>query len=261
MSIFFDFLIHHKTMFSELIVINEKKAYDYTVLSRRTIVRWAICKDTKGTLYLSMGDHDPNQWSHINQQVIDEDIVILTIFSSQTVDFIVWFKHYWYTTYKKTLWLFFPFKKHSLLQIAQHKKRSSTHIIWDEQQYCYYEDTKKKKTWQTLIVFPDLRTLINKTSTRDQKNVHICHSQQTDLQKIKNFNAIQNGSRWTILSTPSQIFFDWHHIKHIEIVDPRRRYYKNQQNPRYSVPTICKKIAEIRWCTYHERWLFTWEEY
>ena len=102
--------------------------------------------------------------------------------------------------------------------------------------------------WSQLIVVPDVWTIHN-IITRQPWLYPIATSASTALQWSKLRRWSQSGHLSTLIATPSQIFWDWRDIQQILIVDHHKRYYKNQQNPRYDTVEVCEKIAHVRWCT------------
>lgn len=108
----------------------------------------------------------------------------------------------------------------------------------------------KTENWQTLIVFPDLRTLINLTTSdfREQSWVDTLLSTNTQNQKDKSRRNIKNGNTQVILATHSEIFQNYKDLQKIIIIRPHKRYYSNQQDPRYKTLQVVKKLSEIWDC-------------
>lgn len=104
--------------------------------------------------------------------------------------------------------------------------------------------------WQTLVVFPDLRTLMNITDERFtfQAWVDVLLSSNTQSQKDKSRRNIKNGNTNIILATHSEIFQNYKDLQKIIIIRPHKRYYANQQDPRYKTLDVVKKLSEIRNC-------------
>ncbi len=114
-------------------------------------------------------------------------------------------------------------------------------------------DSKKisfPQDWQTLVVFPDLRTLINLTDEKftSQQWVDVLLSSNTQNQKDKSRRNIKNGNTNIILATHSEIFQNYKDLQKIIIIRPHKRYYANQQDPRYKTLDVVKKLSEIRNC-------------
>jgi len=104
--------------------------------------------------------------------------------------------------------------------------------------------------WQTLIVFPDLRTLINMTDDefRKQPWVDTLLSTNTQNQKDKSRWNIKLGNTKFIFATHSEIFQNYNNLKKIIIFYPHKRYYANQQDPRYKTLAVVQKMSEIYKC-------------
>ena len=104
--------------------------------------------------------------------------------------------------------------------------------------------------WQTLIVFPDLRTLINMTDDdfRKQPWVDTLLSTNTQNQKDKSWRNIKLWNTKVIFATHSEIFQNYNNLKKIIIVYPHKRYYANQQDPRYKTLEVVQKMSEIYGC-------------
>jgi len=103
---------------------------------------------------------------------------------------------------------------------------------------------------QTLVVFPDLRTLMNLTDEKfiSQTWVDTLLSSNTQNQKDKSRRNIKNGNTNIILATHSEIFQNYKDLQKIIIIWPHKRYYANQQDPRYKTLDVVKKLSEIRDC-------------
>ena len=104
--------------------------------------------------------------------------------------------------------------------------------------------------WQTLIIFPDLRTLINMTDDefRKQPWVDTLLSTNTQNQKDKSRRNIKLWNTKVIFATHSEIFQNYNDLKKIIIFYPHKRYYANQQDPRYKTLAVVQKMSEIYNC-------------
>jgi primosomal protein N' len=99
---------------------------------------------------------------------------------------------------------------------------------------------------QTLIVYPDLWTMYMMTdiSLRTMPGVLFIHSSDTQVKKDKAFWQIKRGLVKYILVTHAELFQDFHSLQHITLVHPYKRYYANQQDPRYKTPDVLKYLAD-----------------
>ncbi|MFA5747679.1 MAG: hypothetical protein WC872_01035 [Candidatus Absconditabacterales bacterium] len=100
---------------------------------------------------------------------------------------------------------------------------------------------------QVLIILPDLRTLHNLFSDKllEDKLVSFIYSNSSQNQKDKSRRKIKNGNTVLIISTYGEIFQDFYNLQKIILVDPHKRYYSNQQDPRFKTQEVAKQMAEI----------------
>ena len=100
---------------------------------------------------------------------------------------------------------------------------------------------------QTLIIFPDNRSRFNMLPDARWASPDALHLISTDTQNKKDLHRrkIKKGARWPIIATHSEVFQPYTNLKKILFVDSHKWYYNNQQDPRYSLPTVVKKIGEI----------------
>jgi len=143
-------------------------------------------------------------------------------FSEKTIQLIHWMVKTRFTSYKKIFNLFLP-----------------TFEI--EKLFKYKTWKLKKKNKQFLYIFPDLRTAYN--ITKNLENIYSSHN--TTIQKIKLFWQIKNWKLENLWCTSSQIFQDRYNLEKITIYYPHKRYYKNQQDPRYDTFEVAKKMSQI----------------
>lgn len=114
---------------------------------------------------------------------------------------------------------------------------------------------------QCLCVFPDMWTLHQYVSTWivSKKDVFLAHAKMTKKQQAEGYRGIATWQKRLVISTPSQIFFDWHDIWQIILIDQHKRYYKQPQDPRYHSGTVCEYISQIYDCHFSSTW-FTLDE-
>ncbi len=108
----------------------------------------------------------------------------------------------------------------------------------------YKKNKKKKINPQELFLFPDLWTAYN--ILWNLNNLYSSHN--TIIQKIKLFRDIKSWKSIKLFCTHSNIFQDWVNLKKITVYYPHKRYYKNQQDPRYHTIEVIKKMKEIYNC-------------
>lgn len=132
---------------------------------------------------------------------------------------------------------------------SSYKSALKYFLSYDISKLLKHEGVKKpkKNISQTLSVYPDLWTLVNMVNKSELENPsHIfLNAKMTQKQ--------QNLARWKIkkwfitqvFCTHAEIFQNRQNLQKIHIYEPYKRYYKNQQDPRYSTPSVIQKISEI----------------
>lgn len=102
---------------------------------------------------------------------------------------------------------------------------------------------------QNLIIIPDNWSRMNQLS-KFFFNDYVLHlaSLDTQTRKDKNRRDIKNSKVWIIVSTQSEIFQPFNNLWTICFVDWYKRYYHNQQDPRYDIWDVVKKMQEIWDC-------------
>ena len=81
----------------------------------------------------------------------------------------------------------------------------------------------------------------------DQQAVGGLFLSALDTQARKNLNRwkIKQGEEQLIFCTGAEVFQDFKKLGQIFLVEPQKRYYASQQDPRYKLETVVKKIAEL----------------
>ena len=159
--------------------------------------------------------------------------------SIQTIQLIHWMVYEWYTTYKNVVKLFFDQEIDSLLwKEIKPKKGKMYHSckIWN--QIITWEK------YQTLIVFPDIRTFLNIFPENKFEGTFL-YSLDSQAKKNKNRWNIKTGNENLIATTSSEIFQDYNNLKKIYFIEPQKWYYAAQQDPRYKVDMVINKLAEL----------------
>ncbi|MBO4203619.1 hypothetical protein J5893_02175 [bacterium] len=103
------------------------------------------------------------------------------------------------------------------------------------------------KDAQTLVIFPDNWTRFNvlPPATFEEKNLISLVSTDTQNKKDLHRRSVKKGLATTIIATHSEVFQPFCNLKKILLYDPDKRYYNNQQDPRYTLPVVAEKMAEI----------------
>ena len=163
-----------------------------------------------------------------------------SLLSDKTIELIHRMVYVRYTTYKNVIKYFLDQEVEKLIskEIKPNKKKK------------YYNTTLWKTNitinWnhQILIVFPDIRTY-NSIIWKGKWEWIFLYS--LDTQNVKNTNRwkIKTWNENLIYSTSSEIFQNYSNLKEIFFIEPQKRYYAAQQDPRYKVGTVLEKIAEI----------------
>lgn len=180
-------------------------------------------------MYLALGDT-------VSRKVPKEKYTILEtislhhawFFSKKAIELLHRMSHEYYSSYKNIVKLFVPGELADLF---------------------HREIKTKKKQPQKLLVYPDVRTMANLAQQSEielsDKGIAILNGTSTQLQKDKARWGIKMGHIHTLLGTPSQVFQDWKDLDQITLIDSHQRYYKSQQDPRYDVREICKKLSDL----------------
>lgn len=172
--------------------------------------------------------------------------------NKETMALLHWMVETYYTTYKSVVKHFVTDELNKLLE------REAKSVKSIKSKVCKVENFSVAKEWQTLIVFPDLRTLTNECGNVEalkSANVALLLASQTEKQKAEHRWEIKKGMRSVILCTYAEIFQDFNDLKKIIRVDPHKWYYANQQDPRYKVGEVLKKMAELRWAELESAWI------
>lgn len=182
------------------------------------------------------------------------EIIEKKLLNKQTLELLHRMVYQRYSTYKNVAKLFLPQEVEKLIdkKINKKSKKSTVSvplIKWEEGGLLSHS-INFSRNWQTLIVFPDLRTLMNLTTQtfRQQNWLDTLLSTNTQNQKDKSRRNIKNWNTQVILATHSEIFQNFKNLQKIVIFYSHKRYYSNQQDPRYKTIEVLKKLSEIRDC-------------
>ena len=148
-----------------------------------------------------------------------------------------------YSTYNNVLKYFVSFEISQLLareaKIKWWKKKlNSTNISipFDESR-------------QNLVIIPDNRSRKNQLSDFFSGDC-VIHLYSTDTQnrKDKNRREIKKSKVWIFVATQSEIFQPFNNLWTITFIDWYKRYYHNQQDPRYNISDVVRKMQELWDC-------------
>jgi len=102
---------------------------------------------------------------------------------------------------------------------------------------------------QNLVIIPDNRSRENQLSDFfSQDFVMNLYSTDTQNRKDNNRREIKKSKTWIIVATQSEVFQPFNNLWTITFVDWYKRYYHNQQDPRYDISEVVKKMQELRKC-------------
>lgn len=176
------------------------------------------------------------------------EIVQKKFLNKQTIEFIHWMVYRRYAPYYNVVpKLFLPTEVEKLVDRKTSKKITKKSTLNFK---LLTFNLSLSSWWQTLVVFPDLRTLMNLTDEKftSQSWVDTLLSSNTQNQKDKSRRNIKNGNTNIILATHSEVFQNYKDLQKIIIIRPHKRYYANQQDPRYKTLDVVQKLSEIRNC-------------
>ena len=102
---------------------------------------------------------------------------------------------------------------------------------------------------QNLVIIPDNRSRENQLSDFFSQDF-VMNLYSTDTQNCKDNNRreIKKSKTWVIVATQSEVFQPFNNLWTITFVDWYKRYYHNQQDPRYDISQVVKKMQELRKC-------------
>ena len=151
---------------------------------------------------------------------------------------------YWrYSTYNNVLKLFVSFEIPQLLVRESKIKGSNKKLDISKVSVPLKEDK------QNLIIIPDNRSRRNQLSDYFKQDFILnLYSTDTQNNKDKNRWNIKKSKTWIIVATQSEIFQPFNNLWTIVFVDWFKWYYHNQQDPRYDVAEVVKKLKEIWDC-------------
>lgn len=150
----------------------------------------------------------------------------------------------YYTTYKAVMRLLLPGMDISSLLSYKKSNKKSHHqsALFDEKQRVFVPSVDKHDG-QQLILVPDLWTADNLFDEGIIDASTLRHSGLTQLQMTKIFRWCKQGQISTLMTTFAGIFHDWKNLQRILFIQPHKRYYQHQQDPRYKVAEVIDFIA------------------
>jgi len=215
--------------------------------------------------YLSLGEEISFFEQYVYEIREPEDkfkLVEKKFISKETIQFINYMVYEWYCPYYNIMKYFLSQEIDKLIERKLGKKKNCNMSFWMEwnevKNIINFSkmDSSLCSEWQlitdgqTLIVFPDLWTLMNMTDDEFRKKdwVDTLLSTNTQNQKDKSWRNIKQWNTKVIFATHSEIYQDYADLKKIIIFFPHKRYYSNQQDPRYKTLAVVQKMSEIYHC-------------
>ncbi len=188
------------------------------------------------------------QYQHLT--TTQAELVYKGFMTPPTLQLFHWMVEQYYTTYKSVVRLFLSNAIEKLLERENKltKARSARDENW--QKLPKIDWFSLVREGQTLIVFPDLWTMTNQRwndETTKWQNVVTLLASDTEKQKDVHRWEIKKWMKSVIVCTYAEIFQDFHNLKKIIFVDPHKRYYAAQQDPRYKVGDVLTKMGELHW--------------
>jgi len=187
------------------------------------------------------------QYQHLT--TTQAELVYKEFLSAPALKLFHWMVETYYTTYKSVVRLFFADDMEKLLEreaklnkIAKNwPKLASLATKIDQNKFSLAPEG------QTLIVFPDLWTMYNTSDEafREHSAVACLSSTQSQNQKDVHRWEIKKWVKSVIICTYAEIFQDFHNLKKIIFVDPHKRYYASQQDPRYKVGDVIEEMKKL----------------
>ena len=148
-----------------------------------------------------------------------------------------------YTTYNNVLKYFVSFEIPQLLAREAKAKWQNKKLILNKVSIPFDESK------QNLVIIPDNRSRENQLSDFFSQD-WIIHLYSTDTQNRKDQNRreIKKSKVWIIVATQSEVFQPFNNLWSITLIDGYKRYYHNQQDPRYEIPDVVNKMQVLRNC-------------
>lgn len=228
----------------------------------------------QNTVFLCLWDNIAfaEQYKYVEEFSTENSNIIYTwFFSEKLLSLLHWMVYYNYTTYKSIIKLFLPTDIMSLVNreiLGKSPTRNKKTIYEFENilnqnitsNVCYKNelfDHSPSEKWQILYIFPDLWTLKNMVddSLLVGKKSIVLHSMNSTKQKDIAWRNIKKNKVQFIFTTPGEVFQDYKNLSKIYFIFPHKRYYTNQQDPRFKMWDIVKILTSLWQC---ELYNFEW---
>jgi primosomal protein N' len=171
------------------------------------------------------------------------EVVYPKFFDEKYLSLLHWMVYQRYSTYNNVLKYFVSF------EISQLLARESK-IKWQTKKLNLSNiSVPLNESKQNLIIIPDNRSRENQLSSFfSQDSVMHLYSTDTQNRKDQNRRNIKKSKVWVVVATQSEVFQPFSNLWTIVLVDGYKWYYHNQQDPRYDISEVVKKMKELRGC-------------
>lgn len=163
---------------------------------------------------------------------------------------------YWrYSTYNNVMKYFISFE---IPQLLVHESK----IKWKEEKLKLNNVSLPfNESKQNLVIVPDNRSRKNQLSDFFSQDF-VAHLYSKDMQNLKDKHRreIKKSKVWIIVATQSEVFQPFNNLWTITLIDWYKRYYHNQQDPRYDISEVVKKMQKLRDCeiiNLENKWLIS----
>ena len=220
-----------------------------------TITKWnAFCKKVKigdlvksgEEIFVCLGDEIsfPEQYVYFHVPKMDIQILHKWLLSPKAVQMIHRMVYTYYSTYKSVMKYFVSDDWEKLLEKKVKRITDNAQRETDNVKRVPFTVSPEG---QTLIVYPDLWTIMNSVDEKEltKKEVAFLSSTNSQWQKDKHRWAVKTWNVSMIYASPSEIFHDFYDLKKIIFIDPHKRYYANQQDPRFKVGAVLQRMSEL----------------
>lgn len=172
------------------------------------------------------------------------EIVFPNFFDEKFLSLLHRMVYWWYSTYNNVIKYFVSFEISQLLS-RESKTKWQTKTI----DVSSVSSIKLDGSKQNLVIIPDNRSRENQLSDFfAQSSILHLYSMDTQIKKDQHRREIKKSKVWIVVATQSEIFQPFNNLWNIFLIDWYKRYYNNQQDPRYNVWEVVKKMGEIWWC-------------
>jgi hypothetical protein len=171
------------------------------------------------------------------------EVIYPKFFDEKFLALLHWMVYQRYSTYNNVLKYFVSFDIPQLLAREAKIKWKNKKLDFNKA-FVPFDESK-----QNLIIIPDNRSRENQLSDFfSQEWVTHLYSTDTQNRKDQNWREIKKSKNWIFVATQSEVFQPFNNLWTITLIDGYKRYYNNQQDPRYNISEVIKKMQELRNC-------------